>query len=322
MTVSMLNGENGRQAAELDELAGWLQNQFKPDLICLSNALLTGMARRLKHDLKAPVVCTFQGEDCFLDALTQPYRDQSWKTLQERSQDVDLFIAPSQFYAGFMGRRLGLKEGKIKVVHNGIELAGFETASSQNPPVLGFFARMCPEKGLDILVDAFLLLKQRNRIPGLRLKIGGSLGPGDEAFVESLKARLRRSGVLNQTDFCPNLDRGAKLAFYRSLSVFSAPVRYNEAFGLYIAEAMAAGVPVVQPRSSSFPELVALSGGGLLYEPGNLHAQAEAIEGLLLNREKAEALGQAGRKAAMTHFNVDTMARAMAAVYAEVICSP
>jgi glycosyltransferase involved in cell wall biosynthesis len=276
------------------------------------------MARRLKRDLKTPVICTFQGEDGFLDALKQPYRAQSWQILGERAADIDLFIAPSRFYADLMGKRLGLANGKIKVVHNGIELNGFEAAARQTPPVLGFFARMCPEKGLDILVNAYLLLKQRNRVPGLRLKIGGSLGPSDEAFVESLKDKLRRGGVFSQTEFCPNLDKVAKQAFYRSLSLFSAPVRCNEAFGLYIAEAMASGVPVIQPKSSSFPELLA-GGGGVLYEPGNLNALAEAIEGLSLNREQAEACGLAGRKAAQEKFNIDAMAREMAAVYRNVM---
>lgn len=319
LVLSMLRGEEGNQARELAELVGWLEAQGPPDVVCLSNALLVGMARQLKARLKAPVVCTFQGEDGFLDGLPAAQRPLGWQLLGERAKEVDLFLAPSHSYAAFMKSRLELPVDKVRVIYNGIALDGFSPApSAPAAPTLGFFARMCREKGLDLLVEAFLILKQRNRTPGLKLKIGGSLGPSDESLVHELRDRLHRHGAIRDAEFCPNLTRAAKLDFYRSLSVLSVPSVNPEAFGLYVVEAMASGVPVVLPRQGSFPELVSASGGGVLFEPNKAEALADAVESLLLTTGQARALGAAGRKAAEEKFSIEVMAREVAQTYQEL----
>jgi len=311
LTLSMLRGEEGNQARELDELVAWLQKQGKPDVICLSNALLIGMVRRLKSELNTSVVCMLQGEDGFLDALPESHRAACWQTIAERSAEVDLFVSPSRYFGDLMSRRLGLGAGRVRVVHNGINLAGYPEAASTppNPPVLGYFARMCKEKGLDILVDAFIQIRKRDRIKGLKMKIGGGCGPADQPFVESLRERLKTNGVLAEVEFHPNVERDRKLEFLRSLSIFSVPARYAEAFGLYVIEALGAGVPVVQPRAAAFPELLEAAGGGVLCEPENAASLAEAIEGLLLDPARLRALGEAGRKAVFDRFSAPAMAR-------------
>jgi len=327
LTLSMLRGEAGNQAREIEELLAWLKTQPKPDVLCLSNALLLGMARRLKADLGAPVACALQGEDSFLDGLPEIHRSACWRTLAERATDVDMFIAPSRYYGSLMRERLGLPAERVRVVHNGINLDGYGESKVQSPkskvqgadsPVLGFFARMCPEKGLDTLVDAYILLRQRGRVGNLKLHVGGSCGPADEPFVHSLRERLQANGLLSEAEFNPNTDRAAKLGFLRSLAVFSVPARYGEAFGLYLLEAMAAGVPVVQPRVAAFPELIEATGGGVLCAANDPHALGEAIEILLLDKTKSRALGETGRSAVFDRFSAEAMARAMARVYDEV----
>jgi glycosyltransferase involved in cell wall biosynthesis len=319
LTLSMLAGEAGNQARELAELIAWLKSQGSPDVVCLSNALLVGMARQLKAELKAPVVCTFQGEDGFLDALPAAQRGPAWQILSERAREVDLFLAPSRFFGEVMQSRLELAAERVRVVHNGISLAGFgPSPTAPNPPALGFFARMCREKGLDLVVEAFLILRARNRVPNLRLRAGGSLGPPDGPFVQGLQERLRQHGVLHEVEFCPNLDQAAKQAFYRSLSVLSVPARYQEAFGLYVIEALASGVPVVQPNSAAFPELVKATGGGVLFEPENAQALADAVEPLLLNSNQARALGLAGRRAVEQNFSIELMAHEVAEIYQQL----
>ena len=181
--------------------------------------------------------------------------------------------------------------------------------------MLGFFARMCPEKGLDTLVEAYILLRQRGRVGSLKLRVGGSCGPADTPFVNSLRERLQASGLLGDVEFHPNLDRAAKVEFLRSLSVFSVPAHYGEAFGLYVIEALAAGVPVVQPRVAAFPELIEATGGGVLCAPESPQALAEAIEALLLDPARARALGEAGRRAVFERFSAEAMARAVAQAY-------
>src|SRR5882672_10368387 len=207
LTLSMLRGEEGKQVRELEDLIAWLKTQPQPDVICLSNALLLGMARQLKSKLGAPVVCALQGEDSFLDALPVSHRAACWQTLAERAAEADAFIAPSRYFANVMSERLGLPAANVRVVHNGIDLTGYK-AGGRGPgvegvimpgaalgtpplaPVLGFFARMCREKGLDTLIEAFILLRKRGRVNDLELRIGGSCGPADELFVNALRERL------------------------------------------------------------------------------------------------------------------------------------
>ena len=314
MTLSMLRGEEGNQARELEDLIDWLRAE-KPDVVSLSNALLVGMARRIKAELRVPVLCSLQGEDWFLDALPSPDRERAWQTAAERAADVDLFISPSRYFADLMQRRLKLAPERVRVLANGLNLDGYAAAPDQSdvqPPVLGYFARMCREKGLETLVNAFIVLKKRGRVGNLKLRIGGSCGPADQGLVDDLRARLQAGGLLADVEFCPNLSRADKQAFLRSLSVFSVPAVYGEAFGLYVIEALACGVPVVQPHHAAFPELIAATGGGLLCAPGDEPALADAIESLLLDPARARSLGEAGQKAVREKYGIETMARQMA----------
>ncbi len=321
ITLSMVRGEEGNQARELEQLLVFLKTQSRPDIICLSNALLAGMARRIKSELNVPVACVLQGEDTFLDSLPDSHRALTWKALAERCADIDLFIPPTRYFGNLMGGRLKLPPDRVRVIYNGIDLQGYESAQTSKPspaaPVLGYFARMCREKGLDTLVEAFIVLKERNRVKGLKLKVGGGCGPSDQPLVDALRARLKARALLGDVEFFPNVDRAGKLAFLRSLSVFSVPALYGEAFGLYVIEALASGVPVVQPRHAAFPELIELSGGGVLCEPGDPRALADAIEPLLLDPQKARALGEAGRKSVREKFNAEEMAREVVRVYQE-----
>lgn len=324
LTLSMLHGEHGNQARELDELVAWLKTQPKPDCVVLSNLLLMGLARRLRQGVGAPVVCMLAGEDTFLDALPTRQRNEAWKLLSETTHDADLFVAPSRYFAEVMAGRLRMPLERIRVVPLGINPAGFDVeipapaALRPPPPTVGYFARMSREKGLDTLVEAFILLRQRGRVPGVHLKIGGSCGPADRRFVAELRHRLGSAGVLGEVDFYANLDRAAKIKFLRSLTVFSVPARYGEAFGLYLLEAMAAGVPVVQPRTAAFPEIVETSGAGELCEPENPVALADTLEKVLLDAEHRQRLARAARQAVNGFYHASRMARDMLAAFASL----
>src|ERR1051326_6265209 len=147
LTLSMLRGEEGFQSRELDELIAWLRTQPKPDVVCLSNALLVGMARKIKTELGTAVVCLLQGEVDYLDALLPEFRAQCWNTLSERAKDVDLFGAASRYFGDLMCQRLSIPSYRVKVVYSGINLEGYgdsqaSPSSATSAPVLGYFARM------------------------------------------------------------------------------------------------------------------------------------------------------------------------------------
>ncbi|MCX6995989.1 MAG: glycosyltransferase family 4 protein [Kiritimatiellaeota bacterium] len=318
--VSMLQGENGRQAGEMERLVEWLRTQPPPDVLCLSNSLLGGLTRRLKEQFRAPVVCTLQGEDSFLDSLPEPYRRQTWKLLAQRCAESDHFIAVSRYFGDAMRARLGLAAERVTVVPPGIAAAEFApAAAAPAPPAIGYLARMHHAKGLGTLVEAFIQLKQGGRFPALRLRVAGAQTGTDERYVRLLQQKLAKHGALAQAEFLPNLDRRAKQEFLRSLTVFSVPATYGEAFGVYVLEAMASGVPVVQPRHGAFPELLEQTGGGILCEPGNPVALAAGLQELLLDPDRARRLGAAGCAVVRERYSVDAMARQVEEVLERVV---
>jgi glycosyltransferase involved in cell wall biosynthesis len=309
LTISMLNGEEGNQARELEELIDWLKTQPKPDVISLSNSLLLGLAQRLKEAFEVPVVCLLQNEAPYIDSMPEEFRTQVWRIMTERAQKADHFIAPSKFYAERMSDKLNLPKDRVHVIYNGINHEGFNAEKTPpNPPVIGFFSRMCKDKGLDTLIDAFIRLKTNNHIPQLKLKIGGGCGPADETFVQRMRDRLHAKALLGDVEFHPNLSRKDKQAFLRSLSVLSVPAQFGEAFGFYVIEAMAAGVPVVQPRCASFPELIEATGGGVVYDHQGPESLASAIEKILHNPSEAKSLGLKARETVREKFSITQMA--------------
>ena len=310
LTVSMLHGEQGRQAKEIERLIDWVERHFHPDVIVLSNVMLIGIAKRLKQALGCPVVCTLQGEDGFLDALPQQEGRIAWRTLAERAKDVDAFIAVSRYYGRVMRERLGLDEACVRPVYNGIVLDGYTHA--QTPPacpVIGFLARLCQAKGLDTLARAFVILKKRGRLPQAKLRIAGACNRSDQLYVEVVRGILKAGGVLEHVSFHPNLSLGEKQRFLQELSVLSVPATYGESFGLYVIEALACGVPVVQPRHAAFPELIEATGGGILCEPDDPASLAEALETMLLDEPRRRKIGRCGRANVERFFSADAMAR-------------
>lgn len=318
MTLATLLGESGPQIKELKRLAQWLRDDCKPDLICLSNLLLVGMARALKQETGVPVVCALQGEDGFIDHLPEPYRQQCWEVLRERAQEIDLFIPVSHYYAGVIRERLQLHADALHVVHNGISLQGYRPDRAEpESPTLGYLARLCPEKGFHTFVDVFIQLKQS--FPDLKMRAAGVMTGTDPAFVETCRERMRQAGVEGDADIHPNVSREEKIRLLESLSVFSVPALYGESFGLYVIEALAAGVPVVQPRHAGFPEIIEATQGGVLYDGESPSALAEAIAPLLRDPAKARALGAAGRERVHNAYSDDHMAENIEAALQTVL---
>ncbi|MBI1371609.1 MAG: glycosyltransferase [Phycisphaera sp.] len=316
LTMSMLQGEHGRQNKELTKLIEWLEEQGPIDVVCLSNALLLGLARRIKQELKCRVVCTLSGEDAFLDTLIEPYRTQCWDELATRAADVDAFIAVSRYYGDVMGERMKVPDERMHVVLNGINLAGYEPAETPpSPHAVGFLARMCHGKGLATLVEAFIVLKSRDRVPGLRLRVAGSQTKEDESYVQQLCEQLDRAGCAGDVEWLPNVSHEDKQRFLREVSVLSVPATYGESFGLYIIEALASGVPVVQPRCAAFVELVEGLHGGILCEPDNAEALADALEIALLRYDEMKSMATAARERVHSHFTVERMAREVLDVF-------
>lgn len=317
LTVSILAGEEGNQQKELTRLVAWLQRDFEPDLIELTNAMFVGMARQLKAQLGVPVLCALQGEDLFLEGLVEPYKTQALHILRHRARDIDAFIAPCAYYREHMAEYLQVPPSKIHVVPLGLNLAGHgqEAPPGDGPGKIGYLARICPEKGFHLLVDAFAQLKKQPEFAGLRLEAAGYLSAYDKPYLAEQVRKIRRWGLADSFAYHGAVDRREKIRFLCSLHVFSVPSVYADPKGLSVLEALANGIPVVQPDHGAFPELIAGTGGGLLVEPDSPEALANALAALLGDKKRRRQLGRAGQEAVHSRFHADAMAAGTLAVY-------
>jgi glycosyltransferase involved in cell wall biosynthesis len=304
MTASMLRGEDGRQAAELDRLVDWLRADGIPDVVHLSNALLLGLARRLRRDLGCTVVGSLQDEDVWTDAMPAAESAPVWRLLAERAHDADRFVAVSRAYADRMRDRLGLAADRIAVVHPGVDVPEPVAPIPEDPPVLGYFARLAEGLGLDEVVEAFLILRRDPQFARLRLHAAGGSTSRDRAFIDRLRARLAAAGADDDAVLDERYAPDARAEFFRSVSVLSVPSHIEDGYGLNLLESIAAGVPVVQPDRGAFPEIVGMTGGGTVYSPHTPDALATALAPLLAEPARLRELGRTGREAVRTRFTV------------------
>jgi len=313
MALGALLGTEGRQWGEWKKIIEWVrseqQTEGRFDVISLSNSLLTGLAPALEKELGIPVVCSVQGEDSFIDTLPEPYRQQCWEAMQANARSIRFFISPSQFYARHMQERLAVGPERMKILPNGIDTNSFTTSSPDpNWPVVGYFARMIHGKGLTTLVDAFIDLAKRGTVPRVKLRIGGARTPVDDKYVLGLEKKIAAAGLTSRVEWFPNVSFKDKVHFFHDLTVFSVPATYGEAFGLYVIEAAASGVPFVQPDSGAFPELVEATQGGMLCPPDDTRALADSLENLLNDGVLREKMSKNGIVRVSKEFSATRMA--------------
>ena len=311
LTVSMLKGEDGHQRKEFAKLVDWLSSEAPPDVVSLPNSLLISLAKPLKSAVNRPVTCTLQGEDLFLDGLPEPYRTEALALIRKQIDHVDRFVAVSEYGARFMAEYLGIKPLKISVVPLGVQLKGYEPdwKFQTNCFTVGYFARVCPEKGLHTLCDAYRYLKEHTDFSGATLEAAGYLAPEHKPYLKKIERQMKDWGLGHEFQYRGVLNRAQKIDFLRNLNVLSVPGSYNEPKGIYLLEAMANGVPVVQPRRGAFPEILEKTGGGILVEPDNVEALAQGILSLWKDRKHAETLGRRGAAGVREHYSVGRMAQ-------------
>jgi len=323
LTVSTLEGERGRQRKEVRKLARWLAGDVRPDVVHLSNALLVGSARAIHEATGARIVCTLSGEDIFIEKIPSPHYGRIRGLLRERAADVDRFVALNAFYADFMAGYLAVPRERIVVIPHGLDLEAFPAGPpdlaarrrARHPRLrVGFLARACPEKGLDLLVRALPRVAAEHDV---EVVAAGATVAAEEGYISECLALARELGVADRFQWAGQVDRPGKLAVLDSLDVFALPTRHPEAKGLSVIEAMAAGVPVVAPAHGTFPELLDGEQAGLLHEPSDPADLARAIAVLLADEARATACGRHGHAVARRRHAADTMAAAHEAVYAE-----
>ena len=337
MTVSMLQGELGRQRKEIEKLVHWLLADVRPDVIHLSNSMQLGMARLLAARCGPPVVCQLSGEDLFLEKLVAPYYDQARALLRERAADVHAFVAINRYYADFMADYLGVDRGMVHVVPHGLRLDGHgrrvvrgspdpaqlgavgrPRQNEGEPRIIGYLARVCEDKGLHLLVEACEHLASRDDLPPFVVRAAGYLGAADRPYLEALQTRVATGPLAGRFEYLGELDRQQKIAFLQLLDVLSVPTIYRESKGLPALEALANAVPVVLPDHGGFSELVADTGGGLLCRPHDPADLADKLAELIRDPLRAAQFGLAGQKAIQDRYHAAAMARQTLDLYRQL----
>jgi glycosyltransferase involved in cell wall biosynthesis len=328
LTVSMLRGEHGSQRKEVEKLCDWLATEPPPDLTILPNSLLIGLAEPIKRATGRPVGVTLQGEDLFIAGLGEPHRSDAIDLIRKQAHHADAFFAVSEQYSRFMMAYLALPASRTHVLPLGVNADDFQPRPGDGGERraqgrrVGFFGRIAPEKGLHVLAAAYRRLRRRGGFDDVTLEAAGYLAPEHHKYLQGIEERMRVRGFASGFQYRGVLDRRAKADFLRNLDVFSLPATYDEPKGLSVLEAMACGIPVVQPRRGSFVEMLQKAGGGILFQASDQQDEADALaDGLasvLTDPARAEALGRAGAAGVRRHFTVARMADRALEVYAEI----
>ena len=318
LTESMLLGENGHQSEELQQLVDFLKFHEKPDVVHISNALLLGLAKKVRDEVKVPVVCSLQDEDVWVDAMHEDHREKMWQLLAEKAKDVDAFIAVSDFFAGVMQQRMAIPNHKLHVLHVGVNPSAYTYSKpAAEPQAIGFLSRMNDENGFEILIDAFILLKENPAFNNLKLKATGGMTGDDTKFINHQLQKLKQKDIIRDFEILPDFTADALHDFFKSISVLSVPVLKGEAFGLYQLEALASGIPLVQPELGAFPEIIKATGGGVTYKPNTAEALAAKLTEVLSDKAMLEKMSLAGRKAVEENFDCSKLSVQMAEIYAK-----
>lgn len=322
LTVSMLEGDKGVLRREFDKLLDWMAQEPVPDVVNLPNSLLIGLAAPLRRALKRPVTCTLQGEDLFLDGLVEPYRTRATDLIRKQVADIDAFIAVSDYYVPSMAARLRIPSDRIMVVPLGINLTGYARRETPSDVFrIGYFARVAPEKGLHMLADAYGRLRERTPGVAMRLESAGYLAAAQQGYLDNVKRVLERAGVAHEFTYHGAVNRAGKLAYLQSLDVLSVPATYDEPKGVFLLEAMASGVPVVQPRRGAFTEIVQKTRGGVLVAPDDPSALADGLQTLWSDRALSDRLGRQAFAGVREHYSVQRSADRLLGVYERAIGS-
>lgn len=318
MAVSVLTGTEGRHGKEFRRLLRYLEGQPRPDVVVLTNTMLSALAPELKRDSGVAIVSELQGEDAFVGAMPEPHRSRAQELMRRNARAVDLFISPSECYAEEMADFLALEPRQVRVIRTGLPADEYrpDGPRSREPFTIGYLSVITRGKGLDVLVEAWrMLLEVEGREADLQVA-GRVL---DKSYWREIRTAVAERGLDERFEYWGEVDLADKLRFLRGCSAFAVPSRLPETRGTAAMEAMAAGVPAVVPSAGVFPEMLSLVEGGLRCPPEDPAALAAKLAHLMDDPEAADRLGRQGSEAVAVHYGAEQAVNGMLAALAEVV---
>jgi glycosyltransferase involved in cell wall biosynthesis len=316
MTLNMIKGENAFPEKELQRLVDYLTKDGKPDIIHLSNALIIGLARRIKKKLDVKIVCSLLNEDDWIDEMAEPFQSRAWKLISKEASNIDVFLTPSNYYKELFISKTGISGTNFQVIPLGIDQVDLtEIVKRDNWPAIGYYCRISSQNGFDKLVDAFIELKSGNKLPGLTLHVSGGYTGDDKPFIADQIRKIKASGFKKFIRIYPEFQGNSKQEFFSNIDLMSVPVRKHDGYGLYLLEANAAGVPVVQPATGAFPEIVGRTIGGITYSPDTVGELSVNLLKLLKDNDLRSRLGKQGKENVLTELSLEKMSEGLSKVY-------
>ncbi len=317
MTLNMIKGENAFPDKELQRLVDYLCKDGKPDVIHLSNALIIGLARQLKKKIDVKIVCSLLNEDDWTIEMAEPYQSKAWSLIAQEAPNVDAFLTPSEYYKKFFISKTGLEDRRFHVVPLGLDPDHeiLSVVRKDNWPAIGYFCRINAHNGFDKFVDAFIRLKSEDKLPGLTLHVSGGYTGVDKPFIAEQIKKVKEAGLKSFIRIYPEFHGNSKQEFFSNIDVMCVPVRKYDGYGLYLLEANAAGIPVVQPATGAFPEIIAKTGGGVTYSPDNIDGLTESLTNMLNNKVLMAELGAKGKEKVLNELSLEKMSSNLSKVY-------
>jgi len=314
MTLSMIKGDDANFAKQTDKIIEWITHHDTPDIIHLSSSLLIGIAKAIKIHINIPVVCSLQDEEVWIESLENRYVQEAWASIGQNVKYVNRFLASSQFYKSkALGKIPDIKE--IEVVYPGVPVKKYASSHYPEEPTIGFFYHMNSVNGLHILAEAFVNVKKKKSVERLRLHIGGGFTTADRKFLKKIHQILYPYQDCVAWHHAYTLDEHTK--FYSGISAICVPITFEEAAGLYLCEAFAAGRPAIEPDTGSFAEIVA--NGGILYSPNTPDALTNAIEKLFADRTSYNSYCKNAQQLSQSRYNDWLLAATLHKIYATLL---
>ncbi len=234
---------------------------------------------------------------------------------------TDAFVAVARGAAEYLIREEGLPREKVHVIYNGVDLERFsgvgrasaraELGLAHDAPVAVHVAQLRPEKGHDVLLDAAAIVAAK--IPSVRFLL-----VGDGPLRATIEGRIRELHLERSVTLLGIRHDVPHVLAAADVALLPSHARV-ETFPNSILEAMASGLPIVASRVGSLDEMVVDRVNGVLLPAGDARALADAVEELLLDPERARAMGRSARAWVAEHFTRDRAIRAREELFSSLV---